>query len=219
MNSSTRYGIRGIPAPDFPRSTKLQGILIDRAKGPRPGKGQLWIIRRVAASISLLGKMDRETRRESIMLAVPYRGTVPALTDCGSAGRAEYAMLDTARPRPIPRIRKRPAPRAFAGNRRPQRYPPDAGIRPRWPRRCLALKSMSWLGPRGGAADAPPDHRSAQRRDQGAPPSSCPTSSGGSPGEQEWLAAPSSPEELQRRIETENRAPTTKIAAGERHHG
>ena len=56
-------------------------------------------------------------------------------------------------------------------------------------------------GAGGAAADASPDHRSAQRRDA-ARASNCPTSSNG------WtetgvLAAPSSPEELQRRIETE----------------
>jgi tripartite-type tricarboxylate transporter receptor subunit TctC len=128
------------------------------------------------------------------MVAVPYRGTVPAFTDV-AGGRLE-AMLDTATVA-IPRVRNgQLRPLAVSS---PERYPllPDT---PTMAETLPGIQVMSWLG-----LAAPPqtpraivDQLNAELRRALE-----------LPDVKQWLveagvlAAPSSPEELQRRIETE----------------
>jgi tripartite-type tricarboxylate transporter receptor subunit TctC len=128
------------------------------------------------------------------MTAVPYRGSVPAFTDV-IGGRLD-AMIDTATSA-IPRIRNGQL-RALAVSS-PQRYPlmPDT---PSMVETVSGIQLMSWLG-----LAAPPQTprpiidrlNSEIRRALELP------------DVRSWLAetgvlaAPSSPEELQQRVETE----------------
>jgi tripartite-type tricarboxylate transporter receptor subunit TctC len=165
--------------------------LIDRAKA-QPGKVSYGIIGG-GSVYHLLGKWI-ENRAGVDMVAVPYRGTVPAFTDV-AGGRLE-AMLDTATVA-IPRVRNgQLRPLAVSS---PERYPllPDT---PTMAETLPGIQVMSWLG-----LAAPPqtpraivDQLNAELRRALE-----------LPDVKQWLveagvlAAPSSPEELQRRIETE----------------
>jgi len=165
--------------------------LIDRAKA-QPGEVSYGIIGG-GSVYHLLGKWI-ENRAGIDMVGVPYRGTVPAFTDV-VGGRLE-AMIDTATIA-IPRIRNgQLRPLAVSS---PQRYPllPDA---PTMGETLPGIQVMSWLG----LAAAPQTPRaivdqlnSELRRALELP------------DVKQWLveagvlAAPSSPEELRQRIETE----------------
>jgi len=165
--------------------------LIDRAKA-QPGKVSYGIIGG-GSVYHLLGKWI-ENRAGIDMVGVSYRGTVPAFTDV-VGGRLE-AMIDTATVA-IPRIRNgQLRPLAVSS---PERYPllPDT---PTMAETLPGIQVMSWLG----LAAAPQTPRaivdqlnSELRRALELP------------DVKQWLveagvlAAPSSPEELQRRIETE----------------
>ena len=141
-------------APGSPIS-ELQGP--DRPGEGRARQGQLRDHRR-RQRLSPARQMDREPRRRRAWSPVPYRGSVPAFTDV-IGGRLD-AMIDTATSA-IPRIRNgQLRPLAVSS---PERYPlmPDtptmARDRPRHPADVVARDC-------GRAADAAPDHRSAQRR-------------------------------------------------------
>ena len=141
----------------------------------------------------LLGKWI-ENRADLDMVAVPYRGSVPAFTDL-IGGRLD-AMLDTGTSA-IPRIRSgQLRPLAVSS---PERYPlvPDT---PTMADSIPGIQLMSWLG----IAAAPQTPRpiidrlnSELRRALELP------------DVKKWLtetgvlAAPSTPEEFQKRIETE----------------
>jgi len=128
------------------------------------------------------------------MTAVPYRGSVPAFTDV-IGGRLD-AMIDTATSA-IPRIRNGQV-RALAVSS-PERYPlmPDT---PTMLETVPGIKLMSWLG----LAAPPQTPRAIIDRLNGEIRRALEL-----PDVKQWLAetgvlaAPSSPEELQRRIETE----------------
>ena len=165
--------------------------LIDRAKA-NPGKISYGIIGG-GSVYHLLGKWI-ENRAEIDMVAVPYRGSVPAFTDL-IGGRLD-AMMDTATSA-IPRIRSgQLRPLAVSS---PERYPlvPDT---PTMADGVPGIRLMSWLG----IAAAPQTPRpiidrlnSELRRALELP------------DVKQWLtetgvlAAPSTPEEFQKRIETE----------------
>jgi tripartite-type tricarboxylate transporter receptor subunit TctC len=165
--------------------------LIDRAKA-QPGKVSYGIIGG-GSVYHLLGKWI-ENRAGIDMVAVPYRGTVPAFTDV-AGGRLE-AMIDTATVA-IPRVRNgQLRPLAVSS---PERYPllPDT---PTMAETLPGIQVMSWLGL--AAAPQTPraivDQLNAELRRALE-----------LPDVKQWLveagvlAAPSSPEELRRRIETE----------------
>ena len=128
------------------------------------------------------------------MTAVPYRGSVPAFSDM-LGGRLD-AMIDTATSA-IPRIRNGQV-RALAVSS-PERYPlmPDT---PTMLETVPGIKLMSWLG----LAAPPQTPRAIIDRLNGEIRRALEL-----PDVKHWLAetgvlaAPSSPEELQRRIETE----------------
>jgi tripartite-type tricarboxylate transporter receptor subunit TctC len=165
--------------------------LIERAKAA-PGKVNYAIIGG-GSVYHLLGKWI-ENRAEVSMVAVPYRGSVAAFTDL-VGGRLD-AMIDTATSA-IPRIRNgQVRPLAVSS---PERYPlmPDT---PTMAETVPDIKLMSWLG----LAAAPQTPRpiidrlnSELRRALEAPDIKVWLAQTG------VLAAPSSPEELQRRVETE----------------
>jgi tripartite-type tricarboxylate transporter receptor subunit TctC len=165
--------------------------LIDRAKA-QPAKVSYGIIGG-GSVYHLLGKWI-ENRAGVEMVAVPYRGTVAAFTDV-AGGRLD-AMLDTATSA-IPRIRNgQLRPLAVSS---PQRYPlmPDT---PTMAETLPDIKVMSWLG----LAAAPRTSREIVDRLNAELRRALEL-----PDVKQWLveagvlAAPSTPEELQRRIETE----------------
>jgi tripartite-type tricarboxylate transporter receptor subunit TctC len=128
------------------------------------------------------------------MTAVPYRGSVPAFTDV-IGGRLD-AMIDTATSA-IPRIRNGQL-RALAVSS-PQRYPlmPDT---PTMVETVSGIQLMSWLGLAASPETPRPiiDRLNSEIR-----------RALDLPDIRSWLAqtgvlaAPSSPEELQQRVETE----------------
>jgi tripartite-type tricarboxylate transporter receptor subunit TctC len=176
-------------APDSP--IKSFKDLIDRAKAA-PGQVNYGIIGG-GSLYQLLGKWI-ENAAAIDMLAVPYRGTVPAFTDV--VGGRLNAMLDTATSA-IPRIRNGQL-RALAVSST-ERYPlmPDV---PTMAETVSGIKLMSWLG----LAAPPQTPRPIIDRLNGEIRRALEL-----PDIRQWLAetgvlaAPSSPEELQRRIETE----------------
>jgi tripartite-type tricarboxylate transporter receptor subunit TctC len=176
-------------APDSP--IKSFKALIDRARA-EPGKVNYGIIGG-GSVYHLLGKWI-ENRAGVEMTAVPYRGSVPAFTDM-VGGRLD-AMIDTATSA-IPRIRNGQM-RALAVSS-PERYPlmPDT---PTMLETVPGIKLMSWLG----LAAPPQTPRAIIDRLNGEIRRALEL-----PDVKQWLAetgvlaAPSSPEELQRRIETE----------------
>ena len=165
--------------------------LIDRARAA-PGKVTYAIIGG-GSVYHLLGKWI-ENRAGVEMTAVPYRGSVPAFTDL-IGGRLD-AMIDTATSA-IPRIRNgQLRPLAVSS---PERYPlmPDA---PPMADTVPGIALMSWLG----LAAPPQTPRPIIDRLNGEIRRALEL-----PDIKEWLAetgvlaAPSSPEELQQRVETE----------------
>jgi tripartite-type tricarboxylate transporter receptor subunit TctC len=165
--------------------------LIDRAKA-EPGKVSYAIIGG-GSVYHLLGKWI-ENRAGIDMVAVPYRGSVPALTDL-VGGRLD-AMIDTATSA-ISRIRNGQV-RALAVSS-PQRYPllPDT---PTMAETVPSIQLMSWLG----LAAAPQTPRPIVDQLNGEVRRALAL-----PEVEKWLAetgvlaAPSSPEEFQRRIQSE----------------
>jgi tripartite-type tricarboxylate transporter receptor subunit TctC len=165
--------------------------LIDRAKA-NPGKISYGIIGG-GSVYHLLGKWI-ENRADLNMVAVPYRGSVPAFTDV-IGGRLD-AMLDTGTSA-IPRIRSgQLRPLAVSS---PERYPlvPDT---PTMAESIPGIQLMSWLGIAAAPQTPRPiiDRLNSELRralEQ--------------PDVKKWLtetgvlAAPSTPEEFQKRIETE----------------
>ena len=173
--------------------------LIARAKA-EPGKVSYAIIGG-GSVYHLLGKWI-ENRAGIDMVAVPYRGSVAAFTDV-IGGRLD-AMMDTATSA-ISRIRNgQLRPLAVSS---PERYPlmPDV---PTMAEAVPGIHLMSWLG----LAAAPQTPRPIIDRLNGEVRHALEL-----PDVKQWLAdtgvlaAPSTPEELQRRIETEI-ALYTKIA-------
>jgi tripartite-type tricarboxylate transporter receptor subunit TctC len=165
--------------------------LIDRARR-EPGKVNLAIIGN-GSVYHLLGKWI-ENQAGISMAAIPYRGSVAAFTDL-IGGRVD-AMLDTATSA-IPRI-KNGQVRALAVSS-PERYPLMPDI-PTMDATVSGIKLMSWLG--FAAAPLTPraivDQINAEVRAALALPDI-----------KHWLAdtgvlaAPSTPEEFQHRIESE----------------
>ena len=165
--------------------------LIDRARA-EPGKVNYAIIGG-GSVYHLLGKWI-ENRADVSMVPVPYRGSVPAFTDV-IGGRLD-AMLDTATSA-IPRIRNgQLRPLAVSS---PERYP----LMPHTPtmgETVPGIQLMSWLGIAAAPQTPRPivDRLNAELRRALE-----------LPDVKQWLAetgvlaAPSSPEEFQRRIETE----------------
>jgi tripartite-type tricarboxylate transporter receptor subunit TctC len=165
--------------------------LIDRARAA-PGKVNYGIIGG-GSVYHLLGKWI-ENRAGIDMVAVPYRGSAAVFTDI-AAGRLD-AMIDTATSA-MPRIRNgQLRPLAVSS---PARYPLLADT-PTMAETVEGIKLMSWLG-----LAAPPrtprpiiDRLNSELRRALE-----------LPDVKEWLAesgvlaAPSSPEELKRRIEAE----------------
>jgi tripartite-type tricarboxylate transporter receptor subunit TctC len=165
--------------------------LIDRARA-EPGKVNYGIIGG-GSVYHLLGKWI-ENRADVSMVPVPYRGSVPAFTDL-IGGRLD-AMIDTATSA-IPRIRNgQLRPLAVSS---PERYPlmPDT---PTMGETVPGIQLMSWLG----IAAAPQTPRPIVDRLNGELRRALEL-----PDVKQWLAetgvlaAPCSPEEFQRRIETE----------------
>jgi tripartite-type tricarboxylate transporter receptor subunit TctC len=165
--------------------------LIERAKA-EPGKVNYAIIGG-GSVYHLLGKWI-ENQAGVSMVAVPYRGSVAAFTDV-VGGRLD-AMIDTATSA-IPRIRNgQLRPLAVSS---PERYPlmPDT---PTMAETVPGIRLMSWLG----LAAAPQTPRAIIDRLNGELRRALEA-----PDIRTWLAetgvlaAPSSPEELQRRVETE----------------
>jgi tripartite-type tricarboxylate transporter receptor subunit TctC len=165
--------------------------LIDRARA-QPGKVNYAIIGG-GSVYHLLGKWI-ENRADVSMVPVPYRGSVPAFTDV-IGGRLD-AMLDTATSA-IPRIRNgQLRPLAVSS---PERYPlmPDT---PTMGETVPGIQLMSWLGIAAAPQTPRPivDRLNAELRRALE-----------LPDVKQWLAetgvlaAPSSPEEFRRRIETE----------------
>ena len=189
VTSVVAYPMFLLVAPNSPIASFKD--LIDRARAA-PGKVNYAIIGG-GSVYHFLGKWI-ENRAGVEMTAVPYRGSVPAFTDL-MGGRLD-AMIDTATSA-IPRIRNgQLRPLAVSS---PERYPlmPDA---PTMVETVPGIELMSWLG-----LAAPPQTprpiidrlNNEIRRALDLPDI------------RQWLAetgvlaAPSSPEELQRRIETE----------------
>jgi tripartite-type tricarboxylate transporter receptor subunit TctC len=165
--------------------------LIERAKA-QPGKVSYGIIGG-GSVYHLLGKWI-ENQAGINMVAVPYRGTVAAFTDV-AGGRLE-TMLDTATSA-IPRIRNGQL-RALAVSS-PERYPlmPDV---PTMGESLPGIKVMSWLGLAAAPQTPRPiiDQLNGElRRALELPDVKRALEEAG------VLAAPSTPEELQRRVETE----------------
>src|SRR5713101_4440330 len=165
--------------------------LIDRARA-NPGKINYGIIGG-GSVYHLLGKWI-ENRADVNMVAVPYRGSVPAFTDV-IGGRLD-AMIDTATSA-IPRIRSgQLRPLAVSS---PERYPllPET---PTMAETVPGIQVMSWLG----VAAAPKTPRPIINRLNGELRRILEL-----PDIKQWLAetgvlaAPSSPEEFRRRIETD----------------
>jgi tripartite-type tricarboxylate transporter receptor subunit TctC len=189
VTSVVTYPMFLLVAPDSP--IKSFKALIDRAR-VEPGKVNYGIIGG-GSVYHLLGKWI-ENRAGVEMTAVPYRGSVPAFTDM-VGGRLD-AMIDTATSA-IPRIRNGQV-RALAVSS-PERYPlmPDT---PTMLETVPGIKLMSWLG----LAAPPQTPRAIIDRLNGEIRRALEL-----PDVKQWLAetgvlaAPSSPEELQRRIETE----------------
>ena len=189
VTSVVAYPMFLLVAPNSP-ITSFQD-LIDRARAA-PGKVNYAIIGG-GSVYHLLGKWI-ENRAGVEMTAVPYRGSVPAFTDV-IGGRLD-AMIDTATSA-IPRIRNGQL-RALAVSS-PQRYPlmPDT---PSMVETVSGIQLMSWLG-----LAAPPQTprpiidrlNSEIRRALDLPDIRSWLAETG------VLAAPSSPEELQQRVETE----------------
>jgi tripartite-type tricarboxylate transporter receptor subunit TctC len=189
VTSVVTYPMFLLVAPGSP--IKSFKALIDRARA-EPGKVNYGIIGG-GSVYHLLGKWI-ENRAGVEMTAVPYRGSVPAFTDM-VGGRLD-AMIDTATSA-IPRIRNGQM-RALAVSS-PERYPlmPDT---PAMLETVPGIKLMSWLG----LAAPPQTPRAIIDRLNGEIRRALEL-----PDVKQWLAetgvlaAPSSPEELQRRIETE----------------
>jgi tripartite-type tricarboxylate transporter receptor subunit TctC len=165
--------------------------LIERARA-EPGKVNYGIIGG-GSVYHLLGKWI-ENRADVSMVPVPYRGSVPAFTDL-IGGRLD-AMIDTATSA-IPRIRSgQLRPLAMSS---PERYPlmPDT---PTMAESVPGIQLMSWLG----IATAPQTPRPIIDRLNAELRRALDL-----PDVRQWLAdtgvmaAPSSPEEFQRRIQTE----------------
>jgi tripartite-type tricarboxylate transporter receptor subunit TctC len=165
--------------------------LVERAKA-NPGKVNYAIIGG-GSVYHLLGKWI-ENRADISMVAVPYRGSVAAITDL-LGGRLD-AMIDTATSA-YSRIRSgQLRPLAVSS---PERYPlmPDT---PTMADTVPGIQVMSWLG----LAAAPQTPRPLIDRLNGELRRALEL-----PDVKQWLAdtgvlaAPSSPEEFQRRIETE----------------
>ena len=165
--------------------------LIDRARA-EPGKVNYAIIGG-GSVYHLLGKWI-ENRADVSMVPVPYRGSVPAFTDV-IGGRLD-AMIDTATSA-IPRIRNgQLRPLAVSS---PERYPlmPDT---PTMGETVPSIQLMSWLGIAAAPQTPRPivDRLNAELRRALE-----------LPDVKQWLAetgvlaAPCSPEEFRRRIETE----------------
>jgi tripartite-type tricarboxylate transporter receptor subunit TctC len=189
VTSVVAYPMFLLVAPNSPIAS-FQG-LVERARAA-PGKVSYAIIGGGSA-YHLLGKWI-ENRAAIEMVPVPYRGSVPAFTDV-IGGRLD-AMIDTATSA-IPRIRTgQLRPLAVSS---PERYPlmPDT---PTMADTVPGIQLMSWLGLAAAAQTPRPivDRLNSELRrilDL--------------PDIKQWLAdtgvlaAPSTPEELQRRIETE----------------
>jgi tripartite-type tricarboxylate transporter receptor subunit TctC len=167
------------------------GDLIARAKA-NPGKITYAIIGG-GSVYHLLGKWI-ENRADISMVAVPYRGSPAAVTDL-LGGQVEF-MLDTATSA-ITRIRNgQLRPLAISS---PERYPlmPDT---PRMNETIPGIELMSWLGLAAAPATPRPiiDQLNSEVRRALALPDI-----------KQWLAdtgvlaGPSTPEEFQRRIESE----------------
>jgi tripartite-type tricarboxylate transporter receptor subunit TctC len=165
--------------------------LIERARA-EPGKVNYGIIGG-GSVYHLLGKWI-ENRADVSMVPVPYRGSVPAFTDV-IGGRLD-AMIDTATSA-IPRIRNgQLRPLAVSS---PERYPlmPDT---PTMGETVPGIQLMSWLGIAAAPQTPRPivDRLNAELRRALE-----------LPDVKQWLAetgvlaAPCSPEEFRRRIETE----------------
>jgi tripartite-type tricarboxylate transporter receptor subunit TctC len=189
VTSVVAYPMFLLVAPNSPIASFKD--LIDRARAA-PGKVNYAIIGG-GSVYHLLGKWI-ENRAGVEMNAVPYRGSVPAFTDL-IGGRLD-AMIDTATSA-IPRIRNgQLRPLAVSS---PERYPlmPDA---PTMVETVPGIELMSWLG----LAAAPQTPRPIIDRLNNEIRRALDL-----PDIRQWLtetgvlAAPSSPEELQRRIETE----------------
>jgi tripartite-type tricarboxylate transporter receptor subunit TctC len=189
VTTTVAYPMFLLVAPNSP-ITSFQD-LVDRARR-EPGKLNLAILG--SGSVYHLLAKWIENRAGITMAEIPYRGTVPAFTDV-IGGRMD-AMLDTATSA-ITRV-KNGQLRALAVSS-PERYPlmPDA---PTMDATVPGIKLMSWLG-----LAAPPktpraiiDQLNAEVRHALA-----------LPDVKQWLAdtgvlaAPSSPEEFQARIESE----------------
>jgi tripartite-type tricarboxylate transporter receptor subunit TctC len=189
ITSVVAYPMFLLVAPGSPIATFAE--LIDRAKA-QPGKVNYGIIGG-GSVYHLLGKWI-ENQAGIDMTAVPYRGSVPAFTDL-VGGRLE-AMIDTATSA-IPRIRNgQVRPLAVSS---PERYPlmPDT---PTMGETLPGIKVMSWLG----LAAAPQTPRPIIDQLNGELRRALELLD-----VKRWLeeagvlAAPSTPEELQQRIETE----------------
>ena len=197
VTSVVAYPMFALVAPNSPIKTFRD--LIDRAKA-HPGKVTYAMIGG-GSVYHLLGKWI-ENRAGIEMVGVPYRGSVAAFTDM-IGGQVE-AMLDTATSA-IPRLRNGQV-RALAVSS-PERYP----LMPETPTIAEALPDvqiMSWLG----LAAAPQTPRPIIDRLNSEIRRALDLAD-----VKQWLAetgviaAPSSPEELRRRVETEI-ALYTKIA-------
>ncbi len=187
--SVVAYPMFLLVAPNSPIATFKQ--LIDRARAA-PGKVNYGIIGG-GSVYHLLGKWI-ENRAGVDMVAVPYRGSAAVFTDV-AAGRLD-AMIDTATSA-MPRIRNgQLRPLAVSS---PERYPLMADT-PTMAETVEGIELMSWLG-----LAAPPrtprviiDRLNSELRRALE-----------LPDVKQWLAesgvlsAPSSPEELVRRIEAE----------------
>jgi tripartite-type tricarboxylate transporter receptor subunit TctC len=189
VTSVVAYPMFLLVAPNSPIASFQD--LIDRARAA-PGKVSYAIIGG-GSVYHLLGKWI-ENRAGIEMVAVPYRGSVAAFTDL-VGGRLD-AMIDTATSA-ISRIRDGQL-RSLAVSS-PERYPlmPDT---PTMAETMPDIKLMSWLGVAAPAQTPRPivDRLNGELRRALE-----------LPDVKQWLAetgvlaAPSSPEELQRRIETE----------------
>jgi tripartite-type tricarboxylate transporter receptor subunit TctC len=189
VTSVVAYPMFLLVAPNSPIASLKD--LIERAKA-EPGKVSYAIIGG-GSVYHLLGKWI-ENQAGVSMVAVPYRGSVAAFTDV-IGGRLD-AMIDTATSA-IPRIRNgQLRPLAVSS---PERYP----LMPDTPTMAVTVpdvRLMSWLG----LAAAPQTPRPIIDRLNGELRRAL-----DAPDIKAWLAetgvlaAPSSPEELQRRVESE----------------
>jgi tripartite-type tricarboxylate transporter receptor subunit TctC len=189
VTSVVAYPMFLLVAPNSPIASLKD--LIERAKA-EPGKVSYAIIGG-GSVYHLLGKWI-ENQAGVSMVAVPYRGSVAAFTDV-IGGRLD-AMIDTATSA-IPRIRNgQLRPLAVSS---PERYP----LMPDTPTMAVTVPDvqlMSWLG----LAAAPQTPRPIIDRLNGELRRAL-----DAPDIKAWLAetgvlaAPSSPEELQRRVESE----------------